>query len=258
MKRIVFALLCCGILTVATACKSTTENQIKQAEAHRKLGEAHLIDDNYIAALREFTASQKLLPTDPIVHNDIGLVYLRRAMLPDALAAFQKALSLKPDYGDALLNLSVTYMRMEQWDKAIKHLKTLEADLLYSDYQNTQLNLGYAYYMKGDYANASIHYAKTIQYYEDGFRKDVTYVMALLGQARVALKTGKAGAALSLIDTALAEAPQAAELYFYKGAALEILGNSTAARNAYIKVIELAPQGDLSQKAIDALRGLAN
>lgn len=255
MKRIVLVLLCTGLLAVA--CQSTTENRIKQADAHRKLGEAYLLDDNYTAALRELLDAIKMHPGDQVAYNDIGLVYLRRDKLPEALESFQKALSLKPDYGDAMLNLAVAYLRMKQWDLAIQHLKRLESDMLYSGYQSTLLNLGYAYYMKEDNANASKYYGKAIRHYEDGFPKDATYVMALLGQARVYLKSGKAGAALPLIDKALLEAPQVPELHFYRGTALEMLGDKPAARNAYLKVIELAPQGDISQKAVAALRGMA-
>lgn len=256
MKRIVFFLICCGLL--AGACKSATENQIKQAEAHRKLGEAYFLEENYAGALRELLAAQKMQPNDPAVYNDIGLVFMNRDKLTDALTNFQKAISLKPDYGDAQLNMAVTHLKLGQWDAAIKGLKALESDMLYAAPQKTDLNLGYAYFMKGNYAEASAYYEKVIRHYEDGFNKDITYIMALLGQARVSLKTGKAKAAVDLIETALADAPMLPELHFYRGNALALLGNKAAARNAYLRVIELAPQGDISQKAVSALRALAN
>jgi type IV pilus assembly protein PilF len=254
MKRTVIAILCLGL--VMTACQTTNENAVKEAAAHRKLGEAFLLDDNYVAALRELTTAQQLDPDNPIVYNDIGLVYMNRDKLPEALTYFQKALSIKPDYSDALLNIAVTHLKMGEWDAAIERLKSLESDMLYAAPQNVALNLGYAYYMKGQYADAFRNYERAIKHYEDGFKKDITYVRAMLGNARVSIKMGNPKAALGILDAALLEAPMVPELHFYRGAALELLGQSDEARNAYLRVIELAPQGDLSKQAVAALRAM--
>lgn len=256
MKRIVFFLICCGLMTMA--CKGTTGKAIREAEAHRKLGEAYLLENNYVAAFRELTAAQKMDPDNPIVYNDMGLVYMNRDKLSEALTNFRKALSLKPDYSDAVLNMAVTYLKLEQWDAAIEQLKTLESDMLYAAPQKVYLNLGYAYFMKGGYTEASGHYHQAIRHYEDGFNKDVTYIMAVLGQMRVALKTGHADTALKLADKGLRDAPQVPELHFYRGAALELLGKPADARNAYLRAIELAPEGEISKQAVSALRGMAN
>lgn len=255
MRWIIVILACCGL--AAAGCQTVNQKQIKEAEAHRELGEAFLYEDNYAAALRELTAAQKKNPSDPLVYNDIGLVYMSRNRPTEAQQYFSKALSLKPDYGDAKLNLAVAYLKNERWDEAIEHLHALESDMLYTSQQRAQLNLGYAYYMKSDYAAAAKYYGKVIQYYQDGFSKDITYIQGLLGQARVSLRTGKARQALNDLDTALSETPQIPELHFYRGQALEQLGDVTSARNAYLRVIELAPQGELAKKTVVALRNLA-
>ncbi len=258
MKRIVISLICCGLMVMAFACKSTAERAVKEAEAHRKLGEAFLIEANYVAALRELTAAQKLDPDNPVVYNDMGLVYMNRDKLREALTFFRKALSLKADYSDALLNMAVTHLKLEQWGAAIEQLQRLESDMLYAAPQNVYVNLGYAHYMVGNYTEAYRNYDSAVQHYEDGFNKDMTYIKALLGKAKVALKTGDALAALRLLDTAILNAPQLPELHFSRGAALELLGKPEDARNAYIRVIELAPEGELSEQAVSALRGMVN
>jgi len=241
-------------LLLLTACKTVSETQIKQAEKHRQMGEAFYLENNYTGAMREYRYAQKITPDDPVTSNNIGLVYMDRGRFPEAMKAFQRALELQPDYGDALLNQAVLYLRMEQYDEAITRLKELDNTMVYTAPQDVRLNLAYAYFQKKDYSVSAKYYQEVIGHYEDGFAKNPTYIRALYGMARIHLRSGNPKAALVLLDQALTDAPDRPALHYYRATALSMMEDQTAARKAYLKAIELAPQSEWSQKSVAALK----
>ncbi len=66
-------------------------------------------------------ATGKTSPSSPNTHNNLGDVYGRRGDKLAALREFQKAIEIKPNYGDAYHNLANTYMELGQPDKALEN-----------------------------------------------------------------------------------------------------------------------------------------
>lgn len=66
-------------------------------------------------------ATGKTSPSSPNTHNNLGDVYGRHGDKQAALREFQKAIELKPNYGDAYHNLANTYMELGQIDKALEN-----------------------------------------------------------------------------------------------------------------------------------------
>lgn len=66
-------------------------------------------------------ATGKTSPSSPNTHNNLGDVYGRRGDKQGALREFQRAIELKPNYGDAYHNLANTYMELNQPDKALEN-----------------------------------------------------------------------------------------------------------------------------------------
>ncbi len=65
-------------------------------------------------------ATGKTSPSSPNTHNNLGDVYGRRGDKQAALREFQRAIEIKPNYGDAYHNLANTYMELNQPDKALE------------------------------------------------------------------------------------------------------------------------------------------
>ena len=66
-------------------------------------------------------ATGKTSPSSPNTHNNLGDVYGRAGDKLAALREFQRAIELKPNYGDAYHNLANTYMELGQPDKALEN-----------------------------------------------------------------------------------------------------------------------------------------
>jgi len=71
--------------------------------------------DDAIASYLEFLGKY---PTIPEAHFNLGLMYYKKQDWPNAEASFKKALELRPEYGDASLNLARVYEQSGQKEKA--------------------------------------------------------------------------------------------------------------------------------------------
>ena len=69
-------------------------------------------------------ATGKTSPSSPNTHNNLGDVYGRRGDKQAALREFQRAIELKPNYGDAYHNLANTYMELGQPGKALENYQS--------------------------------------------------------------------------------------------------------------------------------------
>lgn len=66
-------------------------------------------------------ATGKTSPSSPNTHNNLGDVYGRQGDKQASLREFQRAIELKPNYGDAYHNSANVYMELGQPDKAIEN-----------------------------------------------------------------------------------------------------------------------------------------
>lgn len=241
-----------AILMSAVACTATQEKQKRQATAYRELAEAYLVEAQYTLALRELLKAEKLQPDSALIHNDLGLVYMMKDRMDLSAKQFKRAIAIKPDYAEAINNLATVLLQQEEWDEAILYLNQLGDNMVYGTPQYVQLNLGWAYFKKKDYPNAEKHYQLAIKHYNDGFPKDLSYSKALGGLARTYTATGKMAEALSTFGKAVKWAPDYAPTYFYMGQTYEKAGRSNDAKMLYLKVIDMAPDSDLANRAARA------
>jgi putative inorganic carbon (HCO3(-)) transporter len=77
---------------------------------------------------RSYNEALNLEPTNPVLVNGLGQVYLTKNDLAKAEETFNKALALKKDFADPHYNLSLIYKDKKDYNKAIKEM---EAFLVY-------------------------------------------------------------------------------------------------------------------------------
>lgn len=225
------------------------EKRMKQSESLRNLGEAYMIEGKSTMALKELLRAEQLYADDPYLQNDLGLTFMAKDKLERAVTHFKKAVDLKPDWPNARNNLATAYMRLQQWDTAVTYLKELSEDLLYTTPHFAHLNLGWAYFNKGDFAKAALYYEEALDHYEDGFKKDGTYLKALVGLGRTYMRTGKISKAIAVMERAAAFGPDVAAVHLELGKAYAMAGNRDQARQALKRVSELAPDNETAEEA---------
>ena len=101
----------------------------------------------------------KSSPTTPKAHNNLGIALAGRGQVDAAIAHYQKALEIKPDYAEAHNNLGNALAGRGQVDAAIAHYrKALE---IKPDYAEAHNNLGIALEARGQTDEAIAHYQST-------------------------------------------------------------------------------------------------
>lgn len=152
--------------------------------------------DQAIAILQEATTSD---PTRDLVWAYLGDAYVGYKKYPDAVTAFEKAVSLKPDsalYHTALAN---AYNKAGQPDKAIaEYNQVIQMDP--TNAATAYFNIGIVNYNTNKPDDAVAAFDKSIQL--DGTRADAYYYkgMALLTKATVA-KDGKYSPAPGTVES---------------------------------------------------------
>lgn len=99
--------------TAATAYQKAVSsgftNKVWLAEAHHKLGLAWEGKGQHEQAKTEMLQSLTIRPNTPEILNNLGTVYTKLGDKANALASFEKAVTLRPNYAIARYNLAEAY-----------------------------------------------------------------------------------------------------------------------------------------------------
>lgn len=106
--------------------------------------------------------------------------YERSGMYAEAVEAYMRALSLKPDYLDAYVNLGLIYYKLERYSEAVEAYK--EAVRIKPDTPTIYNKLAAVYIIVGEYSSALEAFRASIKIdpsnYETHFNLGVTYLIA--------------------------------------------------------------------------------
>ncbi|ACM21878.2 TPR domain lipoprotein [Geotalea daltonii FRC-32] len=240
MKRFLFMIWASAAILLS-ACAMSHEAR-KQSSYHYQMGLSYLGENNFTSALVEFSEAEKLDPKNPELLNYLGMVYFRKHKFDIAEQKYLKALKIRPLYSEARNNLAVNYLEMKRWDDAITQLKLVAEDIFYQNQDTAAVNLGLAYFGKGDHQQALAVYRSAVSSYPR--------------DARVRLNLGRVYFALDKVDWAIAEYGKALELsgnyanahYFLALAYMKTKDNKAAAA-AFREVIRIAPDSEIGQFA---------
>jgi len=103
----------------------------------------------------------KKSPHKSRVYNNLGIGYGALEKLPEAEAAYKRAIELNPTFAPARNNLANIYFKQGRLDEAAEELK--EALELDPDYAGAYYNLGNVNWVQGHFAQAHEYYAKAVQ-----------------------------------------------------------------------------------------------
>jgi len=96
-----------------------------KAQEQFKLGVEFMERSEWKKAIYAFSASERIVNTIPQVYGNIGICHAQLGHKSDALAAFDKALELDPQYEPAIVNKTMTQSLVEG-EKLDSKIKTVE------------------------------------------------------------------------------------------------------------------------------------
>ncbi len=143
-------------------CETLPKNK-EAAQLHLQIGTAQLTGGNYPNAMRELMLAEDLDPENEMIENNLGLVYFVREKYEMAEKHLMHALKIKPDFTDALNNLARVHIELGKFDLAIRELTRVLNDLTYQGAEKAWVNLGLAYFQKGDYQVAKNKFSEAIK-----------------------------------------------------------------------------------------------
>ena len=227
--------------------KAVTETHVKMAMAYIEAGDLN-------GALKELLPAEKLSPNDPQVHHLLGLSYYGKGFREKARDEFKQAVTLKPDYSDALNDLGAIYLDMELWDQAISAFNQALTNILYDKPTNALYNLGRAYLGKGDYKKAMAVFQDALSRYPR--IELVPLIRHFMGRTSYAMKDIPGATDHFKKSTELA--PGYTESYYWLGECYLQSGKLKEARAAFETVVRLEPNSDFSSQSKEKLSKIKN
>jgi len=91
--------------------------------AHNNLGSALLNQGHLPEAIAHFDAAVQLKPDYAAAHNNLGIAYYRLGRPVESMEYFKRALGFQPDFAEAHLNLGNTLVQAGRLPEAIEHYR---------------------------------------------------------------------------------------------------------------------------------------
>jgi tetratricopeptide (TPR) repeat protein len=149
-----------------------------------------------------------------------------------AIADYEQALKLQPDYAKAYYNRGLAYYRKGDYDRAIADFT--QALKLQPDYATAYYNRGNAYYSKGDTARAIADFDRALKLKPD-------YAEAYTNRGVAYCSKGEYDRAIEDLNQALKLKPDYADTYINRGSAFAYKGDTARAIADYDQALKLKP-----------------
>ena len=151
--------------------------------AHNNLGNA-LVDDGLIAdAIAHYETALRIKPDYPEAHSNLGNALLKAGRVADSIAECQAALKLEPNYAKAHNNLGNALLEAGRIPEAITHYET--ALRFRPGDAKTYYNLGNAWLKAGRFPEAIAKYAVALSIQPNDAEARYNLGNALLSAGRV-------------------------------------------------------------------------
>jgi len=172
----------------------TSDNYI----AHYNLGDALIKKRRMDEAIAHFQTALQIKPDYAEAHDNLGNALFQKGRVDEAITHYQTALQIRPDNAKAHNNLAIALFQTGRVNEAITHYQT--ALQIKPDYAEAHNNLGNALFQKGRVDEAITHYQTALQIKPDYVEahNNLAWVLATVSQA--SLRNG--GKAVKLAERA--------------------------------------------------------
>ncbi len=215
-----------SLWTHTLAC--TSDNFV----AHNNLGDALLRKGQVNEAIAHFQAALQINPNYVAAHNNLGNALFQQGEVDEAMAQYQKALHINPDYAKAYNNLGNALLQKGRVDEAMaQYQKTLQIE---PNDVKAHINLGNILLQKGSVDEAMAHYQKALQI-------NPNYAKAHINLGNILLQKGSVDEAMAHYQKALQINPDSAEAHNNLGNALLQKGRVDEAIVHYQITVQIEP-----------------
>ncbi|MNJ91146.1 lipoprotein NlpI [compost metagenome] len=241
MRKWIVALGALALMGCSSWSKQEDENK---SQYYLQMATAHLESGNYPFALRDLQSAEKLNPKNPVIQNNLGLVYFMRERFDLSEVHFKKALDLQQEYSDARNNLARLYIEVGRYKEAEKEIKMVLDDLTYANVGKAYINLGLAKFNQKQYEAALRSFEKVLESQSDNcvantYRGRSIFEMKDYARAAEALDRAIGFCQKELYD----------EPHYYSALAYYRLGDKSKAIARFEELIKYYPTGKYRNKA---------
>ena len=183
-----------------------------------------------IETLWQTTISEN--PRSWMAHNNLGNALLQKGRVNEAIAQFNQALKIDPDYAVGHSNLGNALLRLGRAEESLAHIeRALEIDPRNAEAEN---NLGNTLMQMGRRQDAVTHYGKAIAI-------DPHYAEAYNNLGATLLQMGRLNESLAQLQKALTIDPESQQAQNNLGNTLLRMARASEALAHYDKAVALAP-----------------
>ncbi|MDY0363008.1 MAG: tetratricopeptide repeat protein [Desulforegulaceae bacterium] len=197
------------------------------------MGVCHHNNQQFEKALGYYDRAIELKPDYGEAYSKKGAVLEKLGNNEESIFYIKKAIELKPDYIENYKLMGFIYNSRNQPDKAISYLETVLKK--YPDYIEARMNLGNSYILKNDYNQALIQFLRVIE-------TDPEYYMAYNNIGDVLMRMGQKEKALGYFNLALKLNPDYEKAYLNLGSIFLKEKDFKSAENYLLKALELDDQ----------------
>lgn len=162
----------------------STGSDLNRARIHTELGAGYYARGQYAVALSSLGTALAAEPSYAPAYNILALVRAELREDKEAEEAFRRALSLQPQYSEALNNYGLFLCQRGRVDEALTRFDAALANPLYETPEMALANAGACALGKGDTARAESYFTRAL-------RRAPGLGSALLGMAEVDYRAGR-------------------------------------------------------------------
>ena len=249
------AIKCVGVtliicfLSLLISCsqnRNLARNKTK-AKAKANLGGELISSGKPGAGIKLLLEALEMDPENADIHHELALGYRNLRKDERAFYHFNKALTLRPAFPEALNNLGTLYLMIGKWDRAIE---AFEKALNFTTYKTPHFaynNMGLAYFKKKEYEKAIENYRKALTLFNEyaACHRNLAIVYDALNRHEQAVHAYK---------RAISLAPDEPGAYLELGRLYIKLGRIEEAREALKRTIALDAHGPYGDEASRILK----
>ena len=221
------------------------------------MGKAALAKTDYQRAERHLMEALEKGAEYPDIYYTLGLIEHQKGDYHQAVERFEKAISLHPEYTEALLSMSITLNDMGLYESArsvynratailSRHGASPEKNMICGRMADLHTELGELYFALGQYDEAILEYRKALQVAP-------SYLDLRVRLVTVLREAGNPEAAMAEVEAFLSEFPGNASALIQKGILLYMAENRSGARTAWEEALDRDPLNKVVQLYLSML-----